>query len=134
MTTERRRLCAHADNDGQGMHWLEPGEECRDEARQHCACGLPIGKHCTCGHPLGRQDLWCAYCKANDEGWVSYAAEQDRHAETAAKLARSFSRSEVERALRAADVPEDSMATDDDLIRYEGHAEAVRIMRDMLDV
>lgn len=45
-----------------------------------------------------------------------------------------FPRHEIERALRAADVPEDSMATDEDLIRYEGHAEAVRIMRDMLDV
>ena len=42
-------------------------------------------------------------------------------------------RHEVERALRAADAPEDSMATDDDLIRYEGRAEAVAIMRDMLD-
>lgn len=24
----RRRLCAHADRDGAGMHWLEPGQEC----------------------------------------------------------------------------------------------------------
>lgn len=40
--------------------------------------------------------------------------------------------SEIERALRAADVPEDSMATDEDLIRYEGRAEAVGIVRDML--
>jgi hypothetical protein len=23
-----RRLCAHADYDGEGMHWLEPGEVC----------------------------------------------------------------------------------------------------------
>jgi hypothetical protein len=23
-----RRLCAHADLDGEGTHWLEPGEEC----------------------------------------------------------------------------------------------------------
>jgi hypothetical protein len=23
-----RRLCAHADLDGQGMHWLEPGQSC----------------------------------------------------------------------------------------------------------
>jgi hypothetical protein len=43
-----------------------------------------------------------------------------------------ISRSEVERALRAADAPEDSMATDDDLLRYEGRAEAVAIMRDMM--
>lgn len=96
------------------------------------------------------------------EGWASYAAEQERHAETVrrleeaerqiddhydaardrlrerdealAKLSRSVSRSEVIRALRAADAPEDSMATDDDLLRYEGRAEAVAIMRDMLEV
>lgn len=24
----RRRLCAHADDDGRGMHWLEPGQRC----------------------------------------------------------------------------------------------------------
>lgn len=24
-----RRLCAHAEYDGEGMHWLEPGEVCR---------------------------------------------------------------------------------------------------------
>ena len=29
----RRRLCAHADLDGEGMHWLEPGQ----------SCGLPAG-------------------------------------------------------------------------------------------
>jgi len=23
-----RRLCAHADEEGQGAHWLEPGETC----------------------------------------------------------------------------------------------------------
>ena len=23
-----RRLCAHADLDGQGMYWLEPGQSC----------------------------------------------------------------------------------------------------------
>lgn len=75
------------------------------------------------------------------EGWASYAAEQERHAETAkrvawleSRLSRSVSWSEVIRALRAADVPEDSMATNDDLIRYEGRAEAVTIMRDMLGV
>ena len=58
-------------------------------------------------------------------------AERD---EALAKLSRSVSRSEVIRALRAADAPEDSMATDDDLLRYEGRAEAVAIMRDMLEV
>lgn len=26
--TGRRRLCAHADMDGEGMHWLAPGETC----------------------------------------------------------------------------------------------------------
>lgn len=67
-------------------------------------------------------------------------SEQDRDALAEAvqtletKLARSVSWSEVIRALRAADVPEDSMAADDDLSRYEGHAEAVAIMRDMLGV
>ena len=40
--------------------------------------------------------------------------------------------SEIERALREADVPEDAMATDEDLLRYVGRAEAVAIMRDML--
>jgi hypothetical protein len=24
-----RRLCAHADRDGAGMHWLQPGQTCR---------------------------------------------------------------------------------------------------------
>jgi hypothetical protein len=43
-----------------------------------------------------------------------------------------FSKSEIERALRAADAPEDSMATEDDLIRYEGRREAVEIFRDMI--
>jgi hypothetical protein len=23
-----RRFCAHADQDGEGAHWLEPGEDC----------------------------------------------------------------------------------------------------------
>lgn len=27
----KRRLCAHADRDGEGMHWLAPGERCPDE-------------------------------------------------------------------------------------------------------
>jgi hypothetical protein len=87
---------------------------------------------------------------AEQEGWASYAAEQERHAETArrledmtreARLSREaaekavrsrIARHELERAFRAADAPEDSMATDDDLLRYEGRAEAVAIMRDML--
>lgn len=43
-----------------------------------------------------------------------------------------ISRHELIRALRAADAPEDSMATDDDLLRYTGRAEAVEIVRDML--
>ena len=84
------------------------------------------------------------------EGWAAYAAEQERHAETTARLelmtreARlsreatenavrtRVSRNEIERALRAADAPEDSMATDDDLIHYQGRAEAVEIVRIML--
>jgi hypothetical protein len=49
-----------------------------------------------------------------------------------ALLASRVSRSEIDRALRAADAPEDSMATDEDLLCYEGRAEAVEIMRDML--
>ncbi len=24
----KRTLCCHADQDGRGMHWLEPGEKC----------------------------------------------------------------------------------------------------------
>ncbi len=27
-----RRLCAHADRDGAGMHWLQPGQTCRSSA------------------------------------------------------------------------------------------------------
>jgi hypothetical protein len=55
--------------------------------------------------------------------------------EATEKTVRSrFARHEIERALRAADVPEDSMATDDDLLRYEGRAEAVEIVRDMLEL
>jgi hypothetical protein len=35
----RRRLCAHADLDGQGMHWLRTGES--------CSLGSPIGPYET---------------------------------------------------------------------------------------
>jgi hypothetical protein len=45
-----------------------------------------------------------------------------------------IARHELERAFRAADAPEDSMATCDDLLRYQGRAEAVQIMRDMLEL
>ena len=87
---------------------------------------------------------------SESEGWAAYAAEQERHAETRARLelmtrearlsreatekaVRSrIARHELERAFRAADAPEDSMATDEDLIRYGGRAEAVAVMRDML--
>jgi hypothetical protein len=107
------------------------------------------------------------------EGWASYAAEQERHAETLAArnahfearnkmavkvehlearladmtrevrlsresteraVASRIARHELERALRAADWPEDSMATDDDSLRYAGRAEAVSIIRDMLEL
>ncbi len=27
---DKRRLCAHADENGRGMHWLEAGERCTD--------------------------------------------------------------------------------------------------------
>lgn len=27
-----RRLCAHADRDGAGMHWLQPGQTCHSSA------------------------------------------------------------------------------------------------------
>lgn len=41
--TSRRRLCAHADSDGEGMHWLEPGERCaagpEGTGRNHCDVG-----------------------------------------------------------------------------------------------
>jgi hypothetical protein len=107
-------------------------------------------------HIGGQSDerAWLDMCalleRHESEGWASYAAEQERHAETSARLdlmarearlsrkateravASRIARHELERAFRAADAPEDSMATDDDLIRYEGHAEAVAIMRDML--
>jgi hypothetical protein len=49
----KRRLCAHADLDGAGMHWLEPGETCprlaqcggctgRGTGTRCCICDLPI--------------------------------------------------------------------------------------------
>jgi hypothetical protein len=50
------------------------------------------------------------------------------------KVDRSVTLGELDRALREADAPEDSMATEEDLIRYEGRAEAVQIMRDMLEL
>jgi hypothetical protein len=50
-----------------------------------------------------------------------------------AKVERSWRR-EIERALREADCTEDSMATDEDITRYEGRREAVQIMRDMLQL
>ena len=33
----RRLLCAHADRDGAGLHWLEPGQQCpgADDADRH---------------------------------------------------------------------------------------------------
>jgi hypothetical protein len=43
-----------------------------------------------------------------------------------------FSRSEIERALREAQSPEDSMATAEDVLRHAGRDEAVEIFRDML--
>lgn len=122
-------------------------------------CPFWSGSGCICDVvDIGDTDRRLA--RDASEGWASYAAEQERHAETTlkleeaerqiddhydaardrlrerdealAKLSRSISWSEVDRALRSADAPEDSMATDDDLIRYEGRAEAVAIMRDML--
>lgn len=80
-------------------------------------------------------------------GWVSPAEAavlREQRDEAAAKvrvavheaqgrLDRSWNR-QIERALREADAPEDSMATDDDLLRYEGRAEAVEIVRDMLQL
>lgn len=86
------------------------------------------------------------------EGWAAYAAEQERHAETRARLdlmtreARlsreaaeravrtRVSTHEIERALRAAGPPEDSMTKSDPLVvvHYEGRAEAVEIVRIML--
>ncbi len=84
---------------------------------------------CYCGHVL-------ADMKVTAEGRhprhlariVSefFAARNDR--------AASVSRSELERALREAGPPEDSMATEDDQLRYVGRAEAVEIMRDMLEL
>lgn len=32
-----RRLCAHADQDGEGMHWLAPGEQCPHAAAADAA-------------------------------------------------------------------------------------------------
>lgn len=104
-----------------------------------------------CGLELDGDDpsSLCGDCNES-EGWSHYAAEQERHAETRARLdlmtrearlsreatekavGSRVARHEVERAFRAAAAPEDSMATDDDLLRYEGRAEAVAIMRDML--
>lgn len=86
------------------------------------------------------------------EGWASYAAEQERHAETAARLelmtseARlsreatekavraseaKFARHEIERALRAVDVY-DSVASDEDVIFHDGAMHAVRTIREVL--
>ena len=73
-------------------------------------------------------------CSFPECGRIHAALGLRERDEALAKLSRSVSRSEVIRALRAADAPEDSMATDDDLLRYEGRAEAVAIMRDMLEV
>jgi hypothetical protein len=50
--------------------------------------------------------------------------------EERAKWERHTNR-EIERALREAQSPEDSMATDDDLLRYAGRDEAVEIFRAM---
>lgn len=46
----------------------------------------------------------------------------------------TYSLNEIQRALRAADWPEDSMATEEDLLRYEGRREAVEIVKDMLEL
>jgi hypothetical protein len=34
------RLCAHADDDGPGVHWLQPGQTC-DRERAHDLSGSP---------------------------------------------------------------------------------------------
>ena len=39
MSEQRRWLCAHADQNGEGMHWLEPGEVC------------PLARRCEAAHP-----------------------------------------------------------------------------------
>ncbi|HEX5408012.1 MAG TPA: helix-turn-helix domain-containing protein [Pseudonocardiaceae bacterium] len=38
-TTVARRLCAHADQNGAGMHWLEPGDRCPLSAEQTTKAG-----------------------------------------------------------------------------------------------
>lgn len=88
------------------------------------------------------------------EGWASYAAEQERHAETTRKLnemdrereaqlrARRaaeravearFARHEIDRALRAV-VVYDSVASDEDVIFHDGAMYAVRTIREMLEL
>jgi len=86
---------------------------------------------------------------SESEGWASYAAEQERHAETRARLAlmtrearlsreatekavaSRIARHEIERALRAVDIYDD-VASDEDVIFHDGAMHAVRIIRDML--
>lgn len=86
---------------------------------------------------------------SESEGWAAYAAEQERHAETRARLelmtrearlsreaaekavASRVARHEIERALRAVNVYDD-VASDEDVIFHDGAMHAVRIIRDML--
>lgn len=37
--THSRRLCVHAEQDGEGMHWLQPGEQCDPIQRERLAIG-----------------------------------------------------------------------------------------------
>jgi hypothetical protein len=47
-TTPKRRLCAHADDDGRGMHYLAPGERCPDAPASKVSIPDPGGVQKTC--------------------------------------------------------------------------------------
>jgi hypothetical protein len=64
MTTTTRKLCAHADTDGKGMHWLEAGERCPAAAVPAISVGGsadPAGMTTTTIEPtkLPTCPVWC---------------------------------------------------------------------------
>ena len=99
--------------------------------------GLDRDEWCICSTEF-RAEHGDAHTRICSQQWADLARLIAAREAAAANRGRAeareerFSRSEIERALREADVPEDSMATDDDTPYYEGRAEAVAIFRDML--
>jgi hypothetical protein len=74
--TGGRILCAHADDDGAGMHWLEPGETCSAARRRETAGCKCTPARCTRGEFRDHQGAspGCMACADLDPDQPCYAA------------------------------------------------------------